>query len=429
MLDEKKEWTLQEMMYVCYDWERPGNARENQKMPEGDWDTWLILAGRGFGKTRCACEAVRKVAENGTAKRIALIGKNPATVRDVIIEGESGLLSICPPWAMPKYEPSKRRLTWPNGAIAICYSSEAPENLRGAQHDFAFCDELASWKSTEAFYNMQLGLRLGDHPRCVVATTPRPKKSLIDLMKSPLTHVTRGTTFDNLDNLPNMFKNTILERYENTRLGRQELYADILMEADGALWTRDLIEKNRIKEIDTREIRKIVVAIDPAVTSSKASDETGIIVAGFLGGKAYILEDATCRKSPHDWARKAIDLYLKYNANMIVGEANNGGDLIRDLIYQINPTVAYQKVHASRGKHARAEPVSSYYERGKVVHVGCFPDLEDQMCSFTGKDDSEGSPDRLDAMVWAVTYLLDSQSTFNLVDISKSVGHNAGWGG
>lgn len=398
--------TDEEAHQLLYDWAIW--ARPNQLPPEGDWRTWLILAGRGFGKTRTGAEYVRMMVEAGRVGRIALVGQTAADVRDTMIEGESGIMAISPPWFEPKYEPSKRRLTWPNGARATAYSADEPRQLRGPQHELAWADELASWTTAEAWDQLMFGLRLGDDPRAVVTTTPRPTSVIRDLVKDPTTHVTRGSTYDNLANLAPAFIDKIITKYEGTRLGRQELYAEILDDVPGALWNRAMLAEARAQG-EPPELVRIVVAIDPAVTSTSESDETGIIVAGLDASGAYhVLADRSCRMSPDGWARRAITALDEYRADRIVAEVNNGGDLVEATIRTVRRNVPYKKVHASRGKRVRAEPIAALYEQGRVTHHGNLDLLEDQMVTFL-PEGSDGSPDRVDALVWALTELTDRQ--------------------
>lgn len=340
--------------------------------------------------------------EAGRASRIALVAPTAADARDVMVEGESGILATASPRFRPLYEPSKRRITWPNGAIATTYSADEPERLRGPQHDAAFCDEPASWRYPDAFDMLMLGLRLGGDPRCVVTGTPKPVRLIRELVANPSTHVTRGSTYDNAANLAPAFMDTIIRKYHQTRLGRQELLGEILDDTPGALWKRDAIDALRVTQHPP--LVRVAVAIDPAVTANEGSDETGII-AGGVGedGHAYILDDASLRASPDSWARAAIRLYYKHSADRLVAETNQGGDMVEATIRMIDPAVSYRGVRASRGKYTRAEPVAALYEQQKVHHVGTFADLEDQQCNWTQGD---ASPDRLDALVWLLTDLL-----------------------
>lgn len=379
-------------------------ARNNQRPPEGDWNFWLILAGRGFGKTRTGAEWVCEIAKTHPGTRIACIAPTAADARDIMTEGESGILAVSPLNNKPLYEPSKRRITWKNGSMATLYSAEEPNRLRGPQHEFMWCDELAAWKYPETWDMALFGLRLGDHPRACITTTPRPTKLVKGVMKDPSCVVVRGSTYENRDNLAPSFFETIIKKYEGTRLGRQELNAEILEDVDGALWTRDMIDRCRIMRDDIPEIVRIVVAIDPAVTSGEDSAETGIIVVG-LGkdGFGYVIQDCSLTASPLGWATKGVMAYKKHIADRIIGEANNGGDLIETIIRSVDPSVSYKKVYASHGKTIRAEPIAALYEQGRIRHVGSFPELEDQLCEWVQGDKS---PDRLDALVWGLTEIM-----------------------
>ena len=383
-------------------------ARESQKPPPGDWRVWMLLAGRGFGKTRAGAEFVRAKVSGGQARRVALVAPTAADARNVMVEGESGLLSIGLPEHRPDYEPSLCRLTWPNGAIATTYSADEPNRLRGPQHDLAWCDELAVWRYPAAWDMLMFGLRLGDDPRVVVTTTPRSIKLIRDLLADPKVVTTKGRTVENRENLAPAFLEQIIKRYEGTRLGRQELDAEILDDMPGALWQRGLIEAARTSAIP--DLARVVVAIDPAAASTEQSDETGIIVAGRdAGGRGYVLADVSGRYAPSEWARAAIAAYRAHRADRIVAEVNNGGEMVEATLRMIDPNVPYAAVRAARGKTARAEPVAALYEQGRVRHIGAFPQLEDQMCSFTSNFDRQVagySPDRVDALVWALTELL-----------------------
>lgn len=397
---------------LLYEW--AWHARPNQLAPEGNWTHWLILAGRGFGKTRTGAEWVRQKAAGTIARRIALVAATASDARDVMVEGQSGILACSPPWDMPLYEPSKRRLTWKNGSIATTYSADEPDRLRGPQHDAAWCDELAAWRYPDAWDMLVMGLRLGINPQAVVTSTPRPIKIIKELAASPDTVITRGSTYENRANLAPSFFTKIINKYEGTRLGRQELYAEILLDNPGALWQRDQIDGLRVKTAPS--LPRVVVAIDPAVTSHADSDETGIVGAGFGEDKhCYILRDASMRGTPDEWAQAAVMLYHELQADMIIGETNNGGDMIATILRTIDPNIPYKAVHASRGKMVRAEPISALYEQGKVHHVGMFPQLEDQMCDWeptTGRK----SPDRMDALVWAVTELMTGQQFTGMLE-------------
>lgn len=387
---------------LFYDW--PEWARPNQLPPAGAWRTWLLMAGRGFGKTRCGAEWVRGRAEVSPTARIALVAPTAADARDVMVEGESGILACCPPDNRPLYEPSKRRLTWPSGAMATTYSADEPDRLRGPQHTDAWADEIAAWKYPESWDMLMFGLRLGTDPRAVVTTTPKPVRVVRDLLAAGTTEATRGSTYENRDNLAPAFLEQIVAKYEGTRLGRQELAGELLDDIPGALWTRAMVDASLVA--DAPEMVRVVVAIDPAVTSGEDSDETGIIVAGRgVDGRAYVLDDLTCRLSPDGWANRAVGAYDTHAADRIVAEVNNGGDLVERVVRTVSPRVSYKKVHASRGKRVRAEPIAALYEQDKVSHVGGFPELEDQMCAFV-PEGMDGSPDRVDALVWALTELM-----------------------
>lgn len=393
---------------LFYDWSFW--RRPNQTPPPGDWRVWLILAGRGYGKTRTGAEYVIGNVQAGAARRVALVAQTAADARDVMVEGESGILECSPPWFKPVYEPSKRRLTWPNGAIATTYSGDEPDQLRGPQHDLAWADEPAKWRYGErAWDNMEFGLRLGAHPRVVATTTPRPIKLIRDLLADPETVTTTGSTYENIHNLAPSFIRRVVRKYENTRLGRQELHAQLLEDVPGALWTRAVIDAWRV--LKAPPLVRIVVAIDPAATSGEDSADTGIVVAGKSeDGHGYILADKSKHASPAGWAREAITAYNIFRGDRVIGEVNNGGEMVENTIrtvrdemdQPIGAQIPYRAVHASRGKLTRAEPISALYEQGLIHHVGMFAELEDQMCSWVP---GEKSPDRMDALVWALTEL------------------------
>lgn len=374
-------------------------ARPDQLAPAGDWRVWLLLAGRGFGKTRVITEWAAEQAEKYPQSRGFAVAATAADVRDVLVEGESGFLAKARPDFTPVYEPSKRRLTWPNGSQAMLLSADEPDRFRGPQFHWGIGDELAAWRYPSTFDMLMFGLRLGDDPRAAFATTPRPTKLIKDLIKSSTTHVTRGSTYDNRANLAPAYFDEIITKYEGTRLGRQELNAEILDDAPGALWSREQIEADRVS--DMPPMKRIVIAIDPAPTSSEGSNQTGIVGFGVgMNGHGYVLDAKALRVLPNVWAKESIAMYHKNSADRIVGEANNGGDMIETVIKAIDGSVAYKKVHASRGKTTRAEPVAALYEQHRVHHVGMFPELEDQLC---GWEQGMESPDLLDALVWAAT--------------------------
>lgn len=404
-------------------------ARPDQIEPPGDfWTIWLILAGRGFGKTRTGAEWVRRNVcgstplARGRYQQIALIAETAADAREVMvgdgkIPGEgSGLLQVHPKDFRPIYEPSKRRLTWPNGAIATLYNATEPDQLRGPQHDAAWCDELAKWQyAQDSWDQLQFGLRLGDNPRTVITTTPRPIPLVRKLVsdagtgEGSRTRISRGSTLANMANLPPSFIASIQDRYAGTRLGRQELSAEVLEDVLGALWTRAMIDDAR-RPVHLPDMQRIVVAIDPSGTAGEedTGDPIGIIVAGKgVDGRGYILADRSCKLSPDGWGKRAVKAYHEFKADRIVAERNFGGAMVEHVIRTVDKSVSYTEVTASRGKVIRAEPVAALYEQKRVTHIGELAELEDQMCAMTSDGYAlEGSPDRLDAAVWALDYLM-----------------------
>ena len=384
-------------------------ARPEQLPPPGDWSTWLILAGRSFGKTRAGAETIRMWAEAGMTSHIALVATTAAAARDVMIEGPAGLCSIAPNSFRPIFYPSKRSVEWPNGVKATLFASEEPDQLRGPQNGAAWLDELASFKNLQDTWdNLQMGMRVGRHPRQVITTTPRPLKLLKEIMASPNTVTTRGSTYDNRKNLPASYFTDMIKKYEGSRLGRQELLAELLDDVPGALWSHSTIEAARVPAsvAQAMNFERIVVAIDPAVSVSESADLTGIVVCAIdARGDGYVLEDASGKMSPTEWAKKAIGLYRKWRADRIVAEVNNGGLMVETTLRSVDASIPFRAVHASRGKVIRAEPVSSSYEQGRVHHVGVFPELEDEMCSYA-PGFAKKSPDRMDALVWAISELM-----------------------
>jgi phage terminase large subunit-like protein len=397
-------------------------ARPDQLCPPltESWTTWLILAGRGWGKTKTGAETIRDWAcgptplAAGFCKHIALVAETSGDARDVMVEGPAGIMACHPKDFRPNYEPSKRRLTWRNGAVATLYNAVEPDQLRGPQHDAAWGDEVAKWRyMQETWDQLQMGLRLGDYPRQIITTTPRPLPLIRKLMNDPSCRVTRGRTWDNADNLAAPFLRQIEDRYSGTRLGRQELEGEVLDDMPGALWNRDMIDGLRKKEAPD-ELERIVVAVDPAASSGEDADETGIVVVGVArdndgNTRGYVLEDGSLRGTPKEWASRAVALYHKYDADRIVAEKNQGGEMVEAVLKTEDRNIPVTLVHATRGKYIRAEPVSALYEQGKVHHIGRFDKLEDQMCLFTRDADrsSGNSPDRVDALVWALTAVFD----------------------
>ncbi len=402
--------------YTWSFWARPQQLCPLWNSTGLDKLTWLILAGRGFGKTRSGAEWCIDLVQNRNYRRIALVAEDAGDARDVMVEGESGIIACSPPWFKPNYEPSKKRITWPNGARATIFSADDPEALRGPQHDAAWLDELCKWRyQQETWDQLQFGLRLGRRPVQCITTTPRPTKLLKEIVARPSTHITKGSTFDNLENMAPTFREAIISRYEGTRLGRQELEAAILDDNPNALFHAGLIEKVRVT-VAPEDLNRTVVAVDPPITGNEKSDECGIIVASRDTPNTnhchfFIEHDGTVQgRSPEGWASVAVSLYYKHMANAIVIETNQGGDVMEAVIKNVDDTVKVIQVKATKGKWLRAEPFAGLYEQGRVHHVGVHSKLEDQMCDFdpSGSIDS-GSPDRLDALVWALADLSGRQ--------------------
>lgn len=377
------------------------------------------MGGRGAGKTRAGAEWVRAMVEGGKpmepgqAKRVALVGETFDQVRDVMIFGDSGILQCTPPDRRPQWKAGERKLIWPNGAEAQAFSAHDPEGLRGPQFDAAWVDELAKWKKgSETWDMLQFALRLGDHPRACVTTTPRNVKVLKDLLESPSTVSTHAPTEANRANLASSFLEEVRARYAGTRLGRQELDGVLLADAEGALWTSSMLESARVSELPTLD--RVVVALDPAVSSGSGSDECGIVVVGACvqgapeSWRAYVLADRTVAgRGPASWAQAAIDAMDEFGAERLVAEVNQGGQLVEEVVRQVAPLTPFKAVHASRGKAARAEPVAALYEQGRVRHLGGLAALEEQMCLMTARGyEGQGSPDRVDALVWALHELM-----------------------
>lgn len=406
-----------EMAFLLKDW--PTFAHKHQLPPGGDWAVWLMMGGRGAGKTRAGAEWIRARAlghrwtgEAGAAGRIALVGETYQDVREVMIEGVSGILPVHPKAERPQWNPSRRRMEWRNGAVAQAFSSEDPEALRGPQFDIAWADELAKWRNGEETFDMlQFGLRLGERPRQLVTTTPRAVPLLKRLIDMPGTTLTRAATRANALFLAPGFLERVVARYAGTRLGRQELDGELIEDRPDALWQRDELDACRVAAAPDHLVR-IVIAIDPPATATKRSDACGLVVAGIgEDGIAYVLADhSLARARPADWAGRAVALWRHYQADCLVAEVNQGGDMVREVIAAADPAVPVKSVRASRGKYARAEPIALIYEQGRVRHVGAMPALEDEMADFgPGGLTSGRSPDRLDALVWALSELLLSE--------------------
>jgi len=406
-----------EVKTLAYDWYGIF-AREKQQIPKRNFFIWFLLAGRGFGKTRTGAEYIRHRVEKENAQRIALVAPTAADCRDVVVEGESGILAISPPWNRPAYESSKRRLTWPNGAIATLYSAEEPDRLNGPQHDTAWSDEIGVWQyGRETWDMLQFGLRIGN-PKQIVTSTPKVENLTLikEIIGMDNTVLTCGSTYENRKNLSPIFYDQIISKYEGTRLGRQEINAELLEDIPGALWKRSLIDATRIKADGLPELRRIVVGVDPQGrkdTKERRLEEgqkrTGVVVCG-LGenGHGYILEDATINGTPNEWGMAVVKAFYKRKADKVVAEINYGGDMVENVIRNIDSNIPIKTVHASHGKYVRAEPIASLSEQGRIHSAGFFPELEDEMCSYT--TESMFSPNRLDAMVWAFTELFLTDS-------------------
>ena len=395
-------------------------AHDHQIEPEGNHKAWLLMGGRGSGKTRAGSEAVIQAAKYGHARHIALVGENISDVLNIMVFGESGIMNCCPDDFKPIVKRADNYLIFPNGVKASFFSSHDPDGLRGPQFHFAWCDEMAKWSHAEKTWdNLQMALRLGDNPRQIITTTPRPCALLHGLTQDPDIVTTHATTYSNTKYLSPKYLDTIIKKYKNTRYGRQEIEGILLDGFDGALWSRELLDQNRIDPALTPTMfDRIVVGVDPPVTSGEKADECGIIVAGAVGTmkegqpcyKIYILADYTVKGlTPHGWAEQVVRAYNDYKADRIVAESNQGGDMVRSMIQNIAPNISYRAAWARRGKILRAEPIAALYEQEMIFHVGHFHALEDQMCVFTLDHiylHNAKSPDRVDALVWAVTDIL-----------------------
>lgn len=413
-LNDLSEGALLALPYLFEFW-----ALDHQLPPEGAWKTWVIMGGRGAGKTRAGAEWVRSEVEGarprdpGRSRRVALVGETLDQVREVMVLGESGIMACSPPDRRPVWEATRKRLVWPNGAIAQAFSAHEPESLRGPQFDAAWVDELAKWKKAEDAWDMlQFGLRLGETPSQVVTTTPRNVSVLKRILDTPSTVLTQAPTEANRAYLADSFLEEVRARYEGTRLGRQELDGVLLQDAEGAMWTQGMLEALHVERAPALD--RIVVAVDPPVSGNESSDSCGILVAGVqMRGQphewqAYVLEDATLQgASPRGWAEAALAAMRRHEADRLVAEINQGGDMVETVVRQVDPLVPFRAVRASRGKAARAEPVAALYEQGRVKHLRGLGELEDQMCQMTVRGfEGQGSPDRVDALVWALQELV-----------------------
>ena len=403
----------EEALALTHDW--AFWARPSQVPPTGDgWDVWAIVAGRGFGKTRPAAEYVVREAAAHPGWRICVIGQNPKEYRGVMVEGESGLVACSPPWFPADYQPSKSRVVWPNGSQAELFSAETPDALRGPQFHLAWADEFAKYRRPADVWDMlMMALRLGEHPRALVTTTPRPIPVLRRIMSDARTVVTGGPTFENAANLPLTFLAQIERQYAGTRLGRQELYAEILEDTPGALWTLDRLEQHRVRDDQVPELKRIVIAVDPSGSvDPETGSECGIVAVGLgIDGHGYVLHDWSGHYTPGEWGALACRQFVGLRADRIIGERNFGGLMVAHTVKmaakELGVTVAYKDVHASRGKQLRAEPVAALDEQGRIHMVGVFPDLEDQLVTWVP---GMKSPDRADAFVWACTELMILQA-------------------
>lgn len=389
-------------------------ARAKQLTPQGDWNIWLILAGRGWGKTRTGATDALLYALRNPESQVAIVTPTFGDLRRVAFEGPSGILKMLPKDALLRgrgqgYNASASEIRLYNGSKIMGFSASEPDRLRGPQFHRAWCDELAAWRYPQTFDQLMFGLRLGHKPQCIITTTPKPTPIIRTLMGRDDCIITTGSTFENSDNLAASTLIMLKAKYEGTTLGRQELYAEVIDATEGALWTPRLIEDKRIRVLEENKITNVLVALDPAVTSGDSADETGIVVVGKdANNEYYVLEDKSGKYKPDQWGRVAIDLYYQWDADRIVAEVNNGGDLVKGLIRNLDPEARYKSVHATRGKMVRAEPVAALYEQGRVHHVGVFPELETQMCTYTG-DRPKPSPDRLDALVWGLSEISKSR--------------------
>jgi phage terminase large subunit-like protein len=408
-------------------------ARPSQLPPSWQWLVWLILTGRGWGKTWTASSWTNEVAM-ASVSRIALIGATASDARDTMIEGETGILRTAPAWFQPVYEPSRRQISWPNGSIAQVFSAEEPDRLRGPQFHYGWLDELAAFPNDEEVWNMfQFGLRLGHNPQAIITTTPRPKKLIRSLIARDGVDVAvvRGSTFENAENLAPGFLEAIKRRYQNTRLGRQELNGEVLFDVAGALWTREMLDRAN-GSWKLPDMKRVVVAIDPSGTRGEedSGDSVGIVVAG-LGADdfGYVLADKTCKLSPDGWGRVAVQAYRDFKADRIVAERNFGGAMVEHTIKVVDRNVSYKEVVASRGKVQRAEPISALYEQNRIRHVGTFVELEDQLAAMTSDGYvGDGSPDRVDALVWALSELMVSPEPETSIQVLWGAGQILGYG-
>lgn len=407
--------TERQYQELMYDWKFWG--RKEQQLPPGLWFILAHISGRGAGKTRTGAETVRIWAgdKNDPPIRIAIVAESAADARDIMIEGESGILGVSPPWNMPIYEPSKRRITWPNGSVGIVFSGDKPAQLRGPQFHKAWVDEIAKFQYPEdSWDNLEFGLRLGDNPQVIVTTTPRPIKLIKNFVRDPQAIIVTTSTYANYANLAKTFIQRVVKKYEGTRVGRQELHAEILQEVAGSLWTMEMIENNRLKlseapTLDSYE--RIVIGVDPAMSHEDDSNETGLVVCAARGKEGektgYVIEDASGQYTTGGWVKQVKHLFHKYHASRIVAENNQGGELVKTVMHNADDTLPVRLVFAIEGKGGRAEPISLLMEQNKIKHIGQFVEMEDQMVITTPEGYlGTGSPDRMDAMVHAMRDLM-----------------------
>lgn len=409
--DEKKKKILgqlkdSEAAEIQSDWFFTAR-REQLEPPDEGWYVWLLMSGRGFGKTAAGANWLIEQHRSQDARSSAIIASTANDLRNYCLYGPSGVMQWAPEHFYPKHIESKNLLEWPNGTVTTLLTSEKPNRIRGGNFDRAWCDEIAHWNAIEKCWdNLQFALRLGKKVKACVTTTPRPIPRVKKFLESEgdSVYVTRGATYDNVNNLSDVYINTVIKPYEGTSIGRQELYGEVLLEVEGSLWTRDMIESHRVPM--EPELRRTVVSVDPAITNKEHSDYTGIVVAGIDDNKkAFVLGDHSLKTTPWKWAEKVCMLYYIHEADYVVAESNQGGEMVRHTIKNFDDNVPVKLVHASKGKVARAEPISARYEQGKVWHVGTFPELEDEMALFVPGEMKE-SPNRVDALVWALTELI-----------------------
>ena len=403
--NERRQFLCQlsadELNYLLHDWQIW--AREKQLPPAGDWRIWLMMAGRGFGKTRAGAEWIRAVAKAGTRAQIALVGDTMDDVRHVMVEGQSGILTISPNYERPRWYPSKRLLVWANGVRARCYSAEDPAQLRGPEHEKAWCDEIAKWRYSQTWENLMLGLRAGKLPQVLATTTPRPSRWLNELIKAPGVRLVQGHSLENSRNLADGFIDMVAQHFHDPALLAQELEGRLMTALPNALWDRQMLDQCRGTAPARAQLVSVVIGVDPAV---EGGDETGIIVvAKAEDGMIWILEDQSLQARPRAWVERVVAVWKRWKANAIVVEVNQGGDVIRELLRSQNINLPIRKVRAKKGKTLRAEPVAIMYANGQVRHHGVFAELEDQLCSCVPGQRATPSPDRLDALVWGVTGL------------------------